>query len=45
MVEFNNLIRRLEEIVKDLLVYKILVLGFLNNKGWEIRINVNILKF
>lgn len=45
MVEFNNLLKRLEEIVKDLLVYKILILGFLNNEGWEIRINVNILKF
>lgn len=45
MIEFNNLIKRLEEIVKDLLVYKILVLGFLNNEGWEIKISRNILKY
>lgn len=45
VAEFNNLTRRLEETVKDLSAYKTLVLGFLNNKGWETRTNANILKF
>ncbi|EIN14864.1 Hypothetical protein, predicted transmembrane protein [Mycoplasmopsis agalactiae 14628] len=45
VAEFNNLSKRLEEIVKDLSAYKTLILGFLNNEGWETRTNVNISKF
>nr|WP_318034239.1 hypothetical protein [Mycoplasmopsis agalactiae] len=45
VAEFNNLSKRLEEIVKDLSAYKTLVLGFLNNEGWETKTNRDISKF
>ncbi len=45
VAEFNNLSKRLEEIVKNLSAYKTLVLGFLNNEGWETKTNIDISKF
>ncbi|WP_430004018.1 hypothetical protein, partial [Mycoplasmopsis bovis] len=42
--EFNNLSKRIEEIVKELTSYKTLILGFLNNEGWETKTNRDILK-
>ncbi|WP_432790554.1 PDxFFG protein [Mycoplasmopsis bovis] len=43
--EFNNLSKRIEEIVKELTSYKTLILGFLNNEGWETKTNRDISKY
>ncbi|WP_430002235.1 PDxFFG protein [Mycoplasmopsis bovis] len=43
--EFNNLSKRIEEIVKELTSYKTYILGFLNNEGWETKTNRDISKY